>query len=183
MKGYVVQFDRVKGFGFIRAEGMSQDVFVHISQIQNRRPLTPGQDVRFEVENTGKGPAAVRVAPGKKRMSPYKFYGSIAALLTAGLTAALIAGGVHGVVAYFISINSAAFFFYGFDKMISNSTQLRVPERILHGLALGGGSPAAMIGQKLFHHKTVKKSFQIVYWIIVFIQIALISAALVYGAA
>ncbi|MGC9327939.1 MAG: DUF1294 domain-containing protein [Candidatus Hinthialibacter sp.] len=179
MKGYIVKFDRAKGYGFIRAEGMSQDVFVHISQIQNRSQLTPGQSVSFEIEETSRGLAAVQVIPGRKRISPYKLYGAIAAVLIAGLTVVLILSGFHGVVAYLISINLITFFVYGFDKLISNSALLRVPERILHGLAFAGGSPAAMIAQKLFHHKTVKKSFQIVYWIIVLFQIALILALLV----
>jgi len=37
----------------------------------------------------------------------------------------------------------------------------------LHIFALAGGWPGALVAQKLFHHKTKKLSFRIVFWITV----------------
>jgi uncharacterized membrane protein YsdA (DUF1294 family) len=48
-----------------------------------------------------------------------------------------------------------------------------VPERVLHGLALLGGSPGAWAGMRLFRHKTVKGSFRAVFWFILAAQVAL----------
>jgi uncharacterized membrane protein YsdA (DUF1294 family) len=65
---------------------------------------------------------------------------------------------------------------YGYDKFISSGDALRVPEYNLHALALLGGSPAGLLAQKFFRHKSIKGSFQLIYWLIVFGQIALIYA-------
>ncbi|SFV71305.1 hypothetical protein MNB_SV-13-58 [hydrothermal vent metagenome] len=44
----------------------------------------------------------------------------------------------------------------------------------IHALALLGASPAGLLAQKFFRHKTVKGSFQIVYWVIVLIQVGVL---------
>ena len=53
-------------------------------------------------------------------------------------------------------------------------TGLRVPERVLHGAEVLGGTPAGFIGQRVYHHKSSKGSYQITFWIIVAIQIILV---------
>jgi uncharacterized membrane protein YsdA (DUF1294 family) len=55
-----------------------------------------------------------------------------------------------------------------------NNKFTRAPEMVLHTLALLGGSPTALISQKLFRHKTSKKSFIIIYWLIVLMQTGMI---------
>lgn len=49
---------------------------------------------------------------------------------------------------------------YGRDKWAAKHQRWRTPERTLHLLALLGGWPGAMLGQKIFRHKTSKRSFQ-----------------------
>ncbi len=60
--GKVKWFNDAKGYGFIERPG-SEDVFVHFSAIQmdGFKTLTEGQEVEFEIENSGKGPQAVNV--------------------------------------------------------------------------------------------------------------------------
>ncbi len=70
---------------------------------------------------------------------------------------------------------------YGYDKRAARRGTWRVPERVLHGLALLGGSPGALLGQRVFRHKTAKRSFQFAFWAIVVLQVALI--ALIWRAA
>lgn len=62
LKGTVKWFNDTKGFGFITQEN-GEDVFVHHTSIQKEgfRTLTEGEKVQFEIEKTGKGPAAVNV--------------------------------------------------------------------------------------------------------------------------
>jgi uncharacterized membrane protein YsdA (DUF1294 family) len=57
--------------------------------------------------------------------------------------------------------------------MIAGTDKLRIPENNLHALALLGASPAGLTAQKFFRHKTLKGSFQLIYWLIVLLQIAL----------
>jgi CspA family cold shock protein len=61
-KGRVKWFDKKKGYGFIEADGQG-DVFVHYSNIEGDgfRLLKDGEQVSFEVENSPKGPHAVKV--------------------------------------------------------------------------------------------------------------------------
>ena len=87
--------------------------------------------------------------------------------------------GINVLIAYLISVNFVTFVVYGFDKSVSMSPEsrsfkLRVPEIVMQSLSLAGGSPAALAGQKLFRHKTIKSSFQFIYWSIVILQIALL---------
>jgi uncharacterized membrane protein YsdA (DUF1294 family)/cold shock CspA family protein len=174
MEGIVVKFDKKRGFGFIRSKALSEDVFVHIRELPDQRALSVGQQVQFETENTDKGLSAVKVIPGSKRVSPYWLYGISAIMLTLAMITFFFYNGLHIIIAYIISINLSTFLFYGFDKMIAGSSLLRVPEWILHGLSIGGGSPTGLIAQKVFRHKTIKSSFQFVYWAIVVIQVILL---------
>ncbi len=50
--GTVKWFNPVKGYGFIELENGAQDVFVHISAVEQAglRSLNEGQKVSFEVE-------------------------------------------------------------------------------------------------------------------------------------
>ena len=71
-----------------------------------------------------------------------------------------------------IAINIAAFALYGYDKNAAQNSRLRVPERVLHGVELFGGTPGAFIAQRVFHHKTRKVSYRIVFWLIFAVQAA-----------
>ncbi len=74
---------------------------------------------------------------------------------------------------YLIAINVATFLLYGYDKAIAGGSihqSRRVPERVLHGAELLGGTPAAFAAQRLLRHKTQKSSFQLRFWLIVAVQ-------------
>ena len=78
--------------------------------------------------------------------------------------------GVRWLYAYLAAVNVCTFLAYGYDKASAIRGGLRVPETVLHVLALAGGSAGAWVGQKAFHHKTVKSSFQRAFWVIVALQ-------------
>jgi len=63
--GTVKFFNNDKGFGFIRPDDGSRDVFVHISAVTSSGlgALSEGQRVSFDVEpdKRGKGPKAVNL--------------------------------------------------------------------------------------------------------------------------
>ncbi len=61
MKGTVAKFNAKRGFGFIHSDQLDDEIFVHITKVDGRRALRPGQDVTFDVEETDKGLAAVNV--------------------------------------------------------------------------------------------------------------------------
>jgi uncharacterized membrane protein YsdA (DUF1294 family) len=98
---------------------------------------------------------------------------ALAVLLTAGLTLLMVMRlGFATWIAYGIAINATTLLAYTYDKRIAGGDRQRVPERVLHGLALFGGTPAALAGQLVLRHKTRKSSFLGWFWAIVALQVA-----------
>jgi uncharacterized membrane protein YsdA (DUF1294 family) len=77
--------------------------------------------------------------------------------------------------AYLIGVNLVTFMAYGSDKYRAIHHRSRIPEIILHLLALAGGSPAALLAQITFRHKIQKRSFKIIFAIIVLAQLMAIA--------
>ena len=63
IKGIVIGFYEEKGYGWIRAEGVEQDVFVHYSAIcgDGFKVLKEKEQVTFELVEGPKGPLASNV--------------------------------------------------------------------------------------------------------------------------
>jgi len=59
--GTVKFYNAEKGFGFIKPDDGSKDLFVHKTGIENG-PLNEGDTVEFEVGEGQKGPCAVNVS-------------------------------------------------------------------------------------------------------------------------
>jgi len=60
VKGKVKWFHRERGYGFIQKDD-GTDIFVHISGVRERKTLTEGQSVQFEIGRNSKGPVAKEV--------------------------------------------------------------------------------------------------------------------------
>ncbi len=62
-EGKVKWFNDKKGYGFIERDDHEKDLFVNYTSIQGDgfKTLAEGQKVRFEVEDTAKGPKAKNV--------------------------------------------------------------------------------------------------------------------------
>jgi len=78
------------------------------------------------------------------------------------------------ILAYIATINGVGFMMYALDKFLAKRSWLRVPESLLHLLAFGGATPAAIVAQQLFWHKTTKRSFQVMFWLIALLQVVLV---------
>jgi CspA family cold shock protein len=63
-RGTVKWFNENKGFGFIKPEDGSQDVFVHFTAINEEgfKTLVEGQEVEFDIVQGEKGLQAANVA-------------------------------------------------------------------------------------------------------------------------
>jgi CspA family cold shock protein len=63
--GVVKWFNRSKGYGFIKPDDGSNDVFVHFSAIvaEGVKDLKEGEKVEFEIVTNQKGPNAKNVVP------------------------------------------------------------------------------------------------------------------------
>jgi len=81
----------------------------------------------------------------------------------------------------FLGVNVATFVWYGYDKYMAASGGWRVPEFVLHALAAAGGSPAALVAQIFFRHKTRDSRFRRVFFAIVAVQVVLACLYMRYG--
>ena len=77
---------------------------------------------------------------------------------------------------WLVLINLAAFFAFGLDKWKAkrkekNEAVRRIPEKNLLLLAAAGGSVGALLGMRVFHHKTRHRVFQFGVPVILALQI------------
>lgn len=105
------------------------------------------------------------------RYNPRKLPLIMAVSLTAVASALLWRLEVYLLYAYLLSVSVTTLLFYGHDKRQSIRNGRRVPEAVLHILALSGGSPGALLGQVVFRHKTRKLKFKAVFVAIVLVQV------------
>lgn len=78
------------------------------------------------------------------------------------------------LILHIISINIVTMFAYIKDKKAAMKKEWRVPERNLHALEILGGTPFAIISQKVFRHKTKKSSYKSFFVFIFIMQISII---------
>jgi uncharacterized membrane protein YsdA (DUF1294 family) len=76
-------------------------------------------------------------------------------------------------------VSIASFFTYAYDKSIAGHGITRVPEAVLHLLTALGGTLGSFAAMRIFHHKTLKRPFQMIFWAIVAIQAVVIILLLV----
>ncbi|MBX3594399.1 DUF1294 domain-containing protein [Sphingomonas sp.] len=80
------------------------------------------------------------------------------------------------VAVYLLIVNVLTFLAFGHDKQRAIGGGRRVPEARLLGLALIGGSPAALLARQVFRHKTRKQPFSTILLLIVALQAGVLAA-------
>jgi uncharacterized membrane protein YsdA (DUF1294 family) len=68
--------------------------------------------------------------------------------------------GVYG------AMSVVAFMAYAVDKRAASLGRRRIPEARLHLLELAFGWPGAFLGRRLLRHKSGKRSYSVVFWLI-----------------
>ena len=113
----------------------------------------------------GGSPAKHRSAHpyGRPPPRPYLPSGGIALAVGLGMILLLMWGiGLNWYLAWILAWSVVTFAFYGYDKHQAIAQGLRVPEIVLHLLALIGGFLGGWGGSRLFRHKTRKPVFLVV---------------------
>jgi uncharacterized membrane protein YsdA (DUF1294 family) len=97
------------------------------------------------------------------RRSPQLSFTLVAIALVAvlGILLALLTDWPAFVI-WLVAISIITFLMYGYDKSQAQRDGWRVPENVLHGLALAGGFLGGWLGRAVFHHKTRKPIFTVV---------------------
>ena len=78
------------------------------------------------------------------------------------------------ILGYLVIINIVTFVVYGIDKWKAKRGNWRIAEATLLMLAVIGGTIGALLGMKVWHHKTMHLKFKYGLPLILLAQIALI---------
>lgn len=191
--GVLVNWDEARGFGFIEPDLGGPQVFVHAKAFVARgartraasgRPLV-GMRLRFTVETTGDGKKRaqqVSILKAVRQRRPAASTGS-AAWGTASYFALLgfalvyfVVGALwqvpHWVAGWYVGWSLLCFLSYARDKAAAQADRRRTPEDSLHGMALIGGWPGALVAQQVLRHKSAKSGFRRVFWLTVLLNVA-----------
>jgi len=115
----------------------------------------------------------------RSRRAPKRTFSLIAIVLVAlcGLGLALLTDW-HPFIIWILSVSVITFLMYGYDKAQAQHSGPRVPEIVLHALALAGGFLGGWLGRAVFRHKTRKPVFALVLAISTVIYTVLAAALL-----
>ncbi len=76
------------------------------------------------------------------------------------------------VVLVYLVASLITFIVYALDKSAAKRGARRTPEVTLHFLSLVSGWPGALLAQRIFRHKTLKRYFRLIFWISVAVNLA-----------
>jgi uncharacterized membrane protein YsdA (DUF1294 family)/cold shock CspA family protein len=182
VKGKIITWNDEKGFGFIQPDTSGKQVFIHISDFnnRNRRPEI-SNSVTYILSSDKKGrPRAINASlEGDKlkikndikvKENPYKL--TLAIICAAGFLFTVAITAILGKVSplillFYIFISLLTFTIYAIDKSAAQKNSWRTSEKTLHILSVIGGWPGALVAQQKLIHKSRKQSFQLIFWLTV----------------
>lgn len=173
-QGKITSWKDEQGYGFITPNGGGEELFVHIKSFTRpqRRPVG-GEIVTYQQVQDSKGrPRALAVAfVSERRNEPTRTAGPSRVPLAIACTfllfvafSALSKKLPLAVLGLYLIASGIAYVAYAIDKSAARKNQWRTAESTLHGLALIGGWPGALLAQNRLRHKSRKMSFQLVFW-------------------
>lgn len=180
LAGRIAEWNDDKGFGFVVPNGGGDRAFVHINAFQrgSKRPVVgdlisylPGKDERGRLQARDVRHAGQKIAEKRppsrmpRRALGFTALALIAVLAGVGVLPWALAGAYAGA-------SLLSWLMYYFDKAAAERGARRTPESTLHLVDLLGGWPGGLVAQQQFRHKTIKTSFQAVFWITVVVNVA-----------
>lgn len=188
IKGTLVMWNDLKGFGFVRpdeADSDHDDHFIHISAFKKgmvRRPEV-GDALRFRaadsadrkraafavIEGADQEPAAP-AAPKRFILvpKPRSWTTNLLILIPLALSSYLLWRAKNPIPFFSYGVFSLlTIMIYGTDKTHAAIRTWRVPESYLHVLELMGGWPGALIAESALRHKTRKSLYKALLHVII----------------
>ncbi|MCL2515284.1 MAG: cold shock and DUF1294 domain-containing protein [Microbacteriaceae bacterium] len=193
--GVLAEWHDSRGFGFIAPSDGGRRLFVHVSAFGSAGPRpNVGDRVAFEVGAgrdgrpraararvlaTSAAPSAPRragermPAPRPRRRGPVALLPFLTVLAFAVFLALAVAlwGASAWWVLLYAGMSAIAFAMYAWDKRAAIEHAWRTRESTLQAAALLCGWPGAILAQQLLRHKNRKAGFQLVFWLLVIVNI------------
>lgn len=182
-QGRITRWNDDRGFGYITPNGGGDDLFVHARALIGWRGRPAGGEIvtygkasdargrpcASQVRLVDMRPARSVVRPASSGRGAWWLFG----VFSAALVGAVMYGRLPSVVLLVYGAMSAlTFVVYGWDKSSARLGRWRTREQTLHLLALAGGWPGALVAQRRLRHKSIKASFQRMFWVTVIANIA-----------
>ncbi len=173
LAGRISDWNDAKGYGFVVPNGGGERAFVHVNEFQrgSRRPADgdlisylPIRDPRgrmqaSQVRHAGQG----ATVPRRGSRLPRAALGASVLLIV--IMAAMLGRLPKWLAGGSVALSALSWLMYWRDKSAAEKGTWRTPESTLHLVDLAGGWPGALIAQQMFRHKTVKPSFQLMFWL------------------
>lgn len=204
-RGKLKKWNDERGFGFIQPIDGSREVFLHISQLKDatRRPQVNDTVCYYtSADRDGKTracnafiigarkkstkPSTSSRYPAKTRDFPIYPIPIIKVLLLSILP---LIGSIHFAwktanplpLILYLTMSPLTFALYADDKARAKRGAWRTSEETLHLCELAGGWIGGFVAQRRFRHKSIKKSYQIVFWAIVIVHYIFWGSWLFFG--
>lgn len=190
-QGKITSWKDDQGFGFVTQNGADKNkiAFVHIKAFpeRSRRPKL-GDLITYEANLDEKRRFRADDVKFVKRV-PVKFSSSrpegsnsspsgtlFAYLFCFALGVAVFFERLPWFVLGFYALASvSAYVAYAMDKAAAKSGSWRIAENTLHIWSFMGGWPGALVAQKKLRHKSSKTSFQVMFWVMVVLNCAVLA--------
>jgi uncharacterized membrane protein YsdA (DUF1294 family)/cold shock CspA family protein len=190
-RGQLKKWKDDRGFGFIQPVDGGQEVFLHISELKDstRRPQV-GDTIYYHVITENKKIRACNafiLGARSKPTSPSLTNKAISNTVSTSpfpvseallLSVLPLVGSVHFAwktanllpLLLYPAVSLLTFALYADDKSRAKQGNWRTSESTLHMCELAGGWLGGFVAQRKLHHKSRKKSYQVVFWGIVMIH-------------
>ena len=185
VKGKIIEWNDLRGFGFISPLDGGKRVFVHVSAFPagSRRP-TDGEFISYSLGTDERGRLCAteadyavsrvkRPAVRTQTRTVDLIAGCVASVFLGVVVLLPIIGRIWWPIACVYIITSiVTFSAYKHDKEAAQVGARRTNEWTLITFGLIGGWPGALVARHRFQHKTKKVAFRIGYWLSVGLNVA-----------
>jgi uncharacterized membrane protein YsdA (DUF1294 family)/cold shock CspA family protein len=190
--GQLIKWKDDRGFGFIQPVDGSQEIFLHISEIKDatRRPqvgdtiyyhVVASQDGKFSACNAfilGARSKPTSSSSNNKATSNAASTSPFLVLEVLLLSILPLVGAIHFAwttsnplpLIVYPAMSLLTFALYADDKSRAKRGDWRTSEKTLHLCELAGGWLGGFLAQRRLRHKSIKGSYQAVFWAIVAIH-------------
>ena len=180
-KGILTTWYDDKGYGFITPVGEKKEIFIHISEFQGHPLLNDRISFTLSKDKSGRDCALNAIKFDKAKLVAETQQTNNITMLSFFIITIFYLILFYltqdkkieiYTIPYYLLISTLTFFIYAKDKDFSQDGSWRISENTLHFLSIIGGWTGALIAQDKLKHKSSKRSFKILFFVTIILNIA-----------